>query len=271
MTAVVTRPLRDFPVGRNAQNGSGRSFVHKRKAVMKTRNTNIEKLKQHEEHRQLIHSNQCGDELAPALPTLQTGANPDKLAQLAEELRLCHQSFQKQETNFLASLKMSVAEAIKCGMILIEVKSMVGHGNYGNWLKQNTPISQKTAQRYVSLAKNKESVTILNVTTLTDCYVALGLVKESAADTNEPTTDQVEMDDAHTNTESNNSSDKKPSEFLQAKGLAVRLWNLLTSTNNPDKMAGEIEAIIHWHQQYLDKKREIQDAKERDLEFDQAS
>ncbi len=39
------------------------------------------------------------------------------------------------------------------GLILIEAKVKLGHGNYRNWLKENFPKSAKTAERYKRLAE----------------------------------------------------------------------------------------------------------------------
>ena len=77
---------------------------------------------------------------------------------------------------------MSVGEGIKCGMILLEIKGIVGHGKFMKWVKDNTQISHKCANRYMKLAENMDSVTILNATSLTECYVALGLIKKPVDD-----------------------------------------------------------------------------------------
>ena len=44
---------------------------------------------------------------------------------------------------------MSVGEGIKCGMILMEVKSIVGHGNFTDWVKANAKISQKVVTHHL--------------------------------------------------------------------------------------------------------------------------
>jgi hypothetical protein len=236
---------------------------------MTNRTTNLEKLKRHEEHRHLHGNNLSGDTHAPASPAKSIGANTDKLAQLAEELRLCHESFQRQESLFHAALKMSVAEGIKCGMILMEVKSIVGHGHFMDWVMANTPISQKTVQRFIKLAENRESVTILNATSLTDCYVALGLVKKPVDDDG-TATDQKRVaaspDDDGEDSEEN--IDSKEALFAKAKDLSDRLAQLAVQTSDQERMAVALKSIIGWYQDYLALKEATQKKAEQDADFE---
>jgi cell division protein FtsB len=51
--------------------------------------------------------------------------------------------------------KNIVARAIALGESLVEAKTTCGHGNFLQWLKTNCGISDKTAERYMTLAQNK--------------------------------------------------------------------------------------------------------------------
>lgn len=176
-----------------------------------------------------------------------------ELAKLGEDFRRTHENLQQCNVRLEADRKRSTAEAIACGRILIQAKKLAGHGGWMTWLKDHAKISVSTAERYMHLARKSSSVTNLTAKTLTECYTALGLIHP-------PKTDSKET----------HPSGNKRSEFVRAKGLSVRLWNLLIGTKDADKMAKEIEGIIAWYQEYLEKKKKEQEGIEREREFEKA-
>ena len=91
---------------------------------MKTRSINADAVQNSEQHRQLAPSIQGGDELAPVLPTLQDGAKPDKLAQLAQDFQTAQEELTQRKLGLQAAYARSVAEVVKLGRILIEVKTL---------------------------------------------------------------------------------------------------------------------------------------------------
>jgi hypothetical protein len=82
-------------------------------------------------------------------PTEQTNqAFPpewDTLAELAERIRAEHKSFVRQ----------TVARAIAIGELLIEAKKRVGHGDWSSWVGTNCEFSERTAQAYAQIARNR--------------------------------------------------------------------------------------------------------------------
>jgi hypothetical protein len=54
------------------------------------------------------------------------------------------------------SFRMSVEKAIRIGELLTSIKQRIGHGQWGSWVEENLPFSQRTAERYMA-------VTILQV------------------------------------------------------------------------------------------------------------
>jgi hypothetical protein len=48
--------------------------------------------------------------------------------------------------------------AIECGRALIEAKSLVGHGNWLPWLKENTTVSYRTASRWMRYTEHAEEL-----------------------------------------------------------------------------------------------------------------
>ena len=54
-----------------------------------------------------------------------------------------------------SSLRTSVACAIETGMLLIEAKKRVGHGNFEQWVSDNCQLSPATARRWMQLAEKR--------------------------------------------------------------------------------------------------------------------
>ena len=144
------------------------------------------------------------------------------------------------------------------GKYLLAAKAKVGHGGWLKWFAENCPgISEDTSERYRNLAEYaiKEAKAnsahwrnLIEAGSLRQAYIAAGVVKDTkdAPDTGAAKSKR---------TGSTNSSRPQPSEFVRAKGLAVQLWNLLTSTTDPERMANEIQPVIQWQQDYVAQKQ----------------
>jgi hypothetical protein len=50
------------------------------------------------------------------------------------------------------SFRAAVDHAIRCGELLTEAKAQVGHGVWGQWVRENFPASERTARDYMRLA-----------------------------------------------------------------------------------------------------------------------
>jgi hypothetical protein len=57
-----------------------------------------------------------------------------------------------------AALKSSIDHSIAAGELLIEAKAKVPHGQWLPWLRDNCAISERTAQLYMRLAKNRTAI-----------------------------------------------------------------------------------------------------------------
>src|SRR5450759_4251886 len=75
----------------------------------------------------------------------------NSLADLAARIRTYHQAT-------VAALRTSVIHAMAAGELLIEAKAQVGHGHWLPWLAKNCAISERTAQLYTKLAKNRATI-----------------------------------------------------------------------------------------------------------------
>lgn len=57
-----------------------------------------------------------------------------------------------------AAGRQTIEHAIAAGNILIEAKSVVGHGNWLPWLRDNCHVSERTAQQYMRVARNQDQL-----------------------------------------------------------------------------------------------------------------
>jgi len=82
-------------------------------------------------------------------PALLAGDN--SLPDLAARIRAEHEAVS-------AALKESVRHAIAAGELLIEAKGQLGHGRWLPWLRDHCTISERTAQLYMRVAKNRAEI-----------------------------------------------------------------------------------------------------------------
>jgi hypothetical protein len=79
---------------------------------------------------------------------------PDKsnsLTDLAARIYAGHVAVQE-------SLKLAVKCAMDTGDMLLEAKEQVGHGEWMDWLRDHCDMSQRTANLYMRLAKNRKVI-----------------------------------------------------------------------------------------------------------------
>ena len=154
------------------------------------------------------------------------------LNEFAERIRDAHKAVLACDKHMAEQKKLKIQKAITCGEHLIEAKKMMDHGQWRSWLADNCKgICVKTATNYMRLANaNGEHVADLSkAKSLRQAYVAAGIISKPER--------------------------PEPSEYVKAKGLAVQLWNLLHRTTDPERMTREIEAVLSWHQDYMEQKR----------------
>jgi hypothetical protein len=85
----------------------------------------------------------------------------DELAEeIGQEVQLAEQAWRD-----------ALGHAIKAGQALIEAKSLVKHGQWLPWLKENTSLPERTAQHYMRLAR--ESATVADLPTVRDALAVL--------------------------------------------------------------------------------------------------
>ena len=81
----------------------------------------------------------------PAAPT--QGHNT---ADLAVKIDAAHRAAK-------TAIQNALANAVRCGELLIQAKSQVPHGEWLAWLERQTSVSERTAQAYMRLARKLKS------------------------------------------------------------------------------------------------------------------
>ena len=79
-------------------------------------------------------------------------SNAPALTDIAERINVEHGACR-------AAMQRGMEHAFKAGQLLMEAKSGLAHGEWLAWLKENCPdISERTAQRYMRLAENRDEL-----------------------------------------------------------------------------------------------------------------
>jgi hypothetical protein len=79
-------------------------------------------------------------------------ASPEtELASLADQIKAAYAAIGE-------ACKDVVNRAIVMGDLLNQAKQRVGHGNWAGWLQDNCSLSERTAQRYMNIADNKQKI-----------------------------------------------------------------------------------------------------------------
>jgi hypothetical protein len=76
---------------------------------------------------------------------------PSRLADLAKRIRVEHEAY-------VAAVKQSLSRAMAAGEMLIEAKAQLKHGEWRPWLAERCGIPERTASRYMKLARNRTTI-----------------------------------------------------------------------------------------------------------------
>jgi hypothetical protein len=90
---------------------------------------------------------------APTVEPLKPVAGPP-LSDLAASIKSEHAQLMENARNI-------VGRAIRIGEDLLKAKAQVGHGNFLKWVKDNCGLSDKTAERYMKFAENKDKLNVV--------------------------------------------------------------------------------------------------------------
>lgn len=166
------------------------------------------------------------------------------LKQLASRINGHHATVLECGKIVIEKGRLGVAAAIACGQHLNEAKGKLEHGKWLPWLAENCKgISERTAQNYIVLANPQVVADLKGVSSLKEAYIKAGVVKGTT------------LNPASVPETGDQGESPKPSEFVRAKGLAVRLWNLVVSATDAERMLKEIEPIAVWYNEQMENKR----------------
>jgi hypothetical protein len=101
------------------------------------------------EWRRLYHSEP--PRISRDLLVLGLGYRLHSLVELAARIRAEHEATS-------TALKSSVEHAMKAGDLLIEAKAQLKHGQWLPWLAEHCVMSERTAQLYMRIAKNRATI-----------------------------------------------------------------------------------------------------------------
>lgn len=90
-------------------------------------------------------------------------ADEKKVQEITEKILKLHREIQ-------IALSKSLQNAYAIGELLFQQKEMIEHKYFTQWIKDNMPISPRTAQRYMKLYEYKETLTKMHVETITEAY-----------------------------------------------------------------------------------------------------
>jgi hypothetical protein len=121
------------------------------------------------------------------------------LDQYAKAILAAHENAENANRQSKKSGREAIATDIEAGQNLCQAKERVGHGNWLNWLKQNcTAITERTAQRYMTLAKSDRVSDLKQCTNLWQALVCAGAVTPGHLDWNPESKQDTGHDEANT-------------------------------------------------------------------------
>jgi hypothetical protein len=85
----------------------------------------------------------------------QDVSTSNSLADLAARIRAEHEAV-------CASVRATVIHAFNAGAYLLAAKALIPHGHFGDWLGEHCDVAERTAQRYMQLARNRETLEAAN-------------------------------------------------------------------------------------------------------------
>lgn len=95
----------------------------------------------------------------------------------ADEIRSLHESI-------VGHARQSLDNAIRIGEILTQVKSVLKHGQWLDWLEKSVPFSQRTAYNYMTCFERREAFKVADITNLTKAYGQI--LSSNGAESREP-------------------------------------------------------------------------------------
>lgn len=133
------------------------------------------------------------------------------------------------------SLRRSLDKAILIGELLTAQKKELKHGEFGPWIADNLPFTDRSARNYMRLFRQRARLKTENVSDLAAAYKALADVSPVLDPyTDAPTLQIHDDDDSGDGTETFDPEDEPPTA-PEVKTIGLRL---------PVALVGEFEAMV---------------------------
>jgi hypothetical protein len=106
---------------------------------------------------------------------------------LAEQINRTYEESVALATQAKDQATTAITKALECGNLLLQQKAALQHGGWLEWLDANCPqIDERTARRYMGLAKRTHVSDLNEAATLRQAYLACGIIHEKPKTPNEP-------------------------------------------------------------------------------------
>jgi hypothetical protein len=96
---------------------------------------------------------------------------------LAPQIRQAFEDANRLATDARGVAAEAISKALECGRLLVQQKESLGHGSWLEWLDANLPeISDRTARKYMALAKRNHGSDLTDAASLRQAYLATGII-----------------------------------------------------------------------------------------------
>ncbi len=92
--------------------------------------------------------------------------NEKQMAVLRDKIREAHGTF-------ISSMKDTLEAGITAGQLLIEAKETLEHGEFLKWIQDTLPFTERTAQKYMRIARNQDKLKEKGARLLSEAYNAV--------------------------------------------------------------------------------------------------
>lgn len=120
-----------------------------------------------------------------------------------------------------SAFRTAVEHAIRCGELLVEAKAQARHGEWGPWLEENFPASQRTAQGYMRLAVRAEDAQALAHLGIEGALRQLAAPKAPGANNGGPAGELEEIDAELEELDRERAVDRAESDALGARAAGM--------------------------------------------------
>ena len=98
---------------------------------------------------------------------------------LAEQINRAFEESVALATQAKDQATTAITKALECGQLLLQQKAALKHGGWLEWLDANcAQIGERTARKYMALAKRNHDSDLNDAGTLRQAYLACGIIQE---------------------------------------------------------------------------------------------